>query len=585
MTIVLVIIPLLTLTHCSESTEEKATQDKILTKVHRGPLDITINYIGSVVADKKETILNGLKYEVIIESGLAEGTLVEKGDTVVTFECKSLTDRIEHKEMQLTNQELSIKQKIINQTIQAKLAVTKLLKAKILKLSAEENIEKYKKLSKSQLAKAEYNIALQEQKRDRYIKKGGLYEKQLKDADTAIRMAKKRVVIEQRVLDFKINVNKDPNMGQPYSPTEIQDKTLQVEALSNNLEQLIRNKELFIKYDHPNKIRQNEENIKQAKTAYTILKDFTIPQAMRTLKSDLAEAVLALDRVQTQNKAKAKLNKFDIESQKNTIIKIKTKLNELYEEQKKLIVKAKAKGMILHRPGWVPGGGRQFEIKKGEELYQKAKLMEIPDMNTLMIKTKLKDRLNIHLKQSQDGKTKGTEATFVLDAFPNKLLKGRVFKASALASDTGTYWMKSGEKAYDVFIACDWDKAGLVPGKTLIPGMSCAVSLKLVHIENTLSIPVIALYSRNNSYYCKKVVDGKEVEQEITIGIANESQVQILSGLSEGDEVLLVCKNTNVENDAGAGAGAGAAGAGAGAGKDAGAAGGGAGAGAGGSAH
>ena len=519
-------------------SEDKAS--KATTKVTRGGLSITVTESGTVLADKRVNILNGLEHWVNIVSAAEEGTIVKKGDVIIEFECKVLKNIIENAELAVENHKLSLEQARKQQIIQKKQAASSLIQAQNWVRGATENLAVYEKLSKSAQARAEDGLATAKENLTRYVETGGAWENALKDADTAIVRNWRRLDIEREKLEFKIEINNNPELESPYSKTEIKGYTMLVDQLENVLLKSIRTRELLIEYDHPNTKRQLEEAVKQAETNLALLIEFTIPQAFRTKRAALAEAKLGLDKTKSGHEAARAWKAFEIKGKEAILKKREKRLKELFEERDKLTVEATVDGMILHRPGWMPGGARPIELKRGERLYPKAKLMVIPDMSTLMIKTELLDSLNIHLKRGSLG-PRGTEVTFTLDAIPGKEFKGHVLKTSPLPKDTGTSWMRAGISAYDVYVEVDWEAAGLIPGRNLIPGMSSSVTMHLVDIKDTLSIPVVSLYSRENVHYCRKIVDGREVEQRITVGLRNESRVQILDGLDEGDDILLVC--------------------------------------------
>jgi hypothetical protein len=148
------------------------------------------------------------------------------------------------------------------------------------------------------------------------------------------------------------------------------------------------------------------------------------------------------------------------------------------------------------------------------------------------------------LAASKPGDNIGTRALVVLDSFAKKTqIPGRVVESSPLPKSTGPHWLKTGTKAYDLHVGVDWEKYGLTPGENLRPGMGGKVTLVLDEIENALTVPVLSVYNKKDRYYCKKMTGGSPVETEIEIGKMNESRVQILSGLAEGDKVLLVAKS------------------------------------------
>ena len=57
--------------------------------------------------------------------------------------------------------------------------------------------------------------------------------------------------------------------------------------------------------------------------------------------------------------------------------------------------------------------------------------------------------------------------------------------------------------------------------------------------EDVLTIPVNALYQDRNGKYVYKMVDGKRERCDITTGLATETKVEVLTGLTEGDVVCV----------------------------------------------
>jgi len=564
-------------------------------------LIITSTENGTVEAEEKVVIANELRWPVIIKDVVEEGTIVDKGEMIIEFECKALEDAIDQKILQVNSAELALEQ------------------AKKDLVMAEKQHAIYIEQARNGLKDA--NDAL-----ERYDAPGGEREKSLTDADRDITMARKTLEIEQQRLNFKKTVNADPNLEKPYSDSEIESDELRVENLKNNLEKAIAAKELLIKYD--------------------------VPQRVRQLQTAVKEALLTLEKAELAQEAEVKWKKQEIKSKETSLKQLQEQMKELREDEQKLRVTAEQAGLVLYNPGW-KGDGLRIQVKAGEEIYPKQKLLEIPDMTTLRIRTMLFEALREYVtvaggskeykvveaeietyigealkdlvtrvatgtlpgeqfeaealkiktggviprikKAVIDGRMtkkqaksfyerlnekeaemvrqmggepryitidwdelpdgpqttdagnsedpQGTQAIVVLDAFAQKRqIMGRVVESSPLPKNTGPEWLQTGTKAYDLYVAVDWEANGLIPGKNLRPGMGSKVILILDEIENALTIPVLSVYNRKDKYYCMKLVDGKPTETEITLGKMNESRVQVLSGLKEGDRVLLVAK-------------------------------------------
>lgn len=75
----------------------------------------------------------------------------------------------------------------------------------------------------------------------------------------------------------------------------------------------------------------------------------------------------------------------------------------------------------------------------------------------------------------------------------------------------------------------------------MLPGMTADVDVRIEGVENALIIPVDALHQTRDTYFVYTTYD-QETNQyggrvEVTIGMQNDTQVEILSGLSEGDTI------------------------------------------------
>ena len=75
----------------------------------------------------------------------------------------------------------------------------------------------------------------------------------------------------------------------------------------------------------------------------------------------------------------------------------------------------------------------------------------------------------------------------------------------------------------------------------MLPGMIASVSIRTDGVEDALLIPVEALYQTRNRAYVYTSYDPETEtfggEVEVTVGIIGSDQVEILSGLTEGDTV------------------------------------------------
>lgn len=81
-------------------------------------------------------------------------------------------------------------------------------------------------------------------------------------------------------------------------------------------------------------------------------------------------------------------------------------------------------------------------------------------------------------------------------------------------------------------------------------GMNCSAEIIIQSKENVLTVPVEAVNSRKGEYYVS-LTDGSE--KKVEVGLYDDTNIEIVSGLTEGDEVYLPitvkASSNNVEND------------------------------------
>jgi HlyD family secretion protein len=117
------------------------------------------------------------------------------------------------------------------------------------------------------------------------------------------------------------------------------------------------------------------------------------------------------------------------------------------------------------------------------------------------------------------------------DAKPGVEWHGHV---SRLPSDVVTYTTRNVGEAL-----IDFDG----PPDGLLPDTNVTLTVTTSSLPDTLSMPRDALHEQNGKYFVFKVENGELVRAPITIGAPNLTQVPILSGLQQGDEVAIGTTN------------------------------------------
>ncbi|MFA6105173.1 MAG: efflux RND transporter periplasmic adaptor subunit [Patescibacteria group bacterium] len=127
----------------------------------------------------------------------------------------------------------------------------------------------------------------------------------------------------------------------------------------------------------------------------------------------------------------------------------------------------------------------------------------------------------------------GEKAEITLDAFGEETK----FSGLILTIDPGSTEVQD-VVYYKVRISLD------DTNKAVKPGMTANVSVNAAQKDNVLSIPLRSVKTRTDgTKYVKVLENGQSVEKTVTIGMkANEGKVEILTGLKEGELVILSIK-------------------------------------------
>lgn len=121
----------------------------------------------------------------------------------------------------------------------------------------------------------------------------------------------------------------------------------------------------------------------------------------------------------------------------------------------------------------------------------------------------------------------GQEATITLDALPDKEVKGRVtFISPASTAQAGVVFYKTTITLEN-------------PDEELKDGMSANAEIVIEEHDGVLLIPNRAVQGSLEKPWVEVVTEGQIEERQISIGLSDGIYTEILSGLEEGEEVVL----------------------------------------------
>lgn len=179
-----------------------------------------------------------------------------------------------------------------------------------------------------------------------------------------------------------------------------------------------------------------------------------------------------------------------------------------------LLAKRNLKDATITAP--FAGFVNEIDIKVGQEIFATAEAVKISDSGNL--------EFAAEVDETDIPKVKVGQATQIsLDAFEDERFNSGVSKINNMSIQTST-----GATAYEV-------KFDMPKDKDFFLGMSGEAQITVQEIPQVLAVPIEAVI--NDKYvYVKK--DANFVKQEVGLGISSDTDIEVTSGLSEGDEVV-----------------------------------------------
>jgi RND family efflux transporter MFP subunit len=175
-------------------------------------------------------------------------------------------------------------------------------------------------------------------------------------------------------------------------------------------------------------------------------------------------------------------------------------------------------------------GATQSIIAQGEPVQYGQKMMSIPDLTHMLVNVRIHEAFINQMR-------KGLPVQVRVTAVPGKPLKGRVKSVANVAMQQD--WMSPDVKVYQAYVEID-DYLGQTKLK---PGLSADCTIYTdARAEHVLTVPVQAIVSPTERggkpHVYVKTNQGTEA-REVELGLTDEMYIEVKSGLSEGEEIVL----------------------------------------------
>jgi RND family efflux transporter MFP subunit len=228
-------------------------------------------------------------------------------------------------------------------------------------------------------------------------------------------------------------------------------------------------------------------------------------------QNQVASAQAALGKAQADlADMKAGPDPLDIELMENQVSNAQIALAEARERLEKATIVAPFDGLVAN-----------INNKVGDMVGAGSVVIHLIDPGEFEVEASV-DELDVNQVEV------GQLVQISLDAIPETVLEGRV-KAIAPVAQT-----KPGVKSYKTIISLE--PRGRV---ALKDGMTASIDIVVASRQNVLMVPSRAISQSGGTSIVVVMVDGKPQERVVHTGISQEGQTEILSGLSDGEKVVV----------------------------------------------
>jgi len=263
-----------------------------------------------------------------------------------------------------------------------------------------------------------------------------------------------------------------------------------------------------------------------AESRKEVLEQFSHPRDLEALGAAVSQAKMALDRVTRKASADTVQAEADLKAKEQEFQRQKTKLEKLEAQLSKTKIVAPIDGMVVYATTGRSSGRRDSEepLAEGQEVRERQELIYLPTAQSMLAEIKVHE-------SSLKKVAKGMPCRVTVDAVPHRIYEGQVAKIAVLP-DATSWWGNPDLKVYNTEIYLD-------DGTDLRAGMSCRAEIIVANYPDALYVPIQCVVREGSSTVVYTPSPDGPVAVPVEVGLDNNSMVRILSGVTEGQQVLL----------------------------------------------
>jgi HlyD family secretion protein len=271
------------------------------------------------------------------------------------------------------------------------------------------------------------------------------------------------------------------------------------------------------------KLVQLNDALASARSKYVNYRDHVLPALIERGKAEVEQAQSVLEQTRKGGVYKIAQAAAALNEVRSKLENTGQALELARQRLTRTTITAPSSGIVILYEAFREGSRRKPRI--GDVVLQNQPILYLPDVSSMIIKTRVRevDLHKIEMAQACD--------VFV-EAYPDETYTGHIAFIGSLATED--YQTGHGAKYFQVTIElADSDPR-------LRPGMTARIGILTEQAENALSLPVHAVFGRDQNRYCYRFTGGEFERVAVATGRQNVHFMEITKGLSPGDRVSMV---------------------------------------------
>ena len=479
--------------------------------VERDDLTITVTVSGSTKASQTIDIRSEVYGEATIISLIPEGTYITQEDVnagklLVELDSSSLKERLKEEEKGLASDEARLTEEQENYHIQQNQNESDITAAQLAVKFGLMDLQKYlgetaaqkvvEKASMDPNSNFDITSLLANNDPNDPNSLSGGSSQQLKQLKDAILLAEGQLEKANDVLEGTQKLY-DANY---VSVLDLKGDKLDVERFRIQRESAVEALKLYRHYDFPK-------------------------EAERYL-SDYKEAERELVRMRARARSRMAQAQARLSNAEEDVAESREDVQRRTKQVDACTIRAPAPGLVVYGTSGEPWRERERgPIQEGGKVYQRQTIISLPNTSEIIVE------IRVH-ETSVDKVRPGQHATITVDAFPDKTFQGEILKVAPLP-DSQQGFLNPDVKVYTTKVSMEGSQ------DFVRPGMSAKVEILVDQLDDVLIVPIQAVVIREGKKLCYVMASDTPQPRAVSTGAFNDIFVEIISGLEEGEQVLL----------------------------------------------